>query len=117
MILPQAERATQVRYLIIAILFAISCFSCADRSALSQAVAALPRNLDLDQVRVGYLLSGFGRAYALGQLPAGGLLDRFGSARLPGNGRIVTARFPADERGMEERGNSIHAYRKRFDRR
>ncbi len=104
----------------------------------------MPKDLDLSPARMGYLLFGFGWAYALGQLPAGGLLDRFGSKRVygisiilwsisafltgwagylrasevftaifllrifsglaqapvfPGNGRIVAAWFPADERG------------------
>ncbi len=142
--LPQGEKPTHVRYLIIGILFAVSCFSYADRSALSQAAATMPKDLNLNAARMGYLLFGFGWAYALGQLPAGGLLDRFGSKRVygisivlwsvsafltgwagylkaseiftaifllrifsglaqapvfPGNGRIVTAWFPADERG------------------
>jgi MFS transporter, ACS family, glucarate transporter len=80
----QAEKTTRVRYLIIAILFAVSCFSYADRSALSQAVAFMPSGMNLTPQRLGYLLFGFGWAYALGQLPAGGLLDRFGSKRVYG---------------------------------
>ena len=104
----------------------------------------MPKAMNLDPERIGYLFSGFGWSYALGQLPAGGLLDRFGSKRVygisiilfstfaflvgwagelkaseaftaifllrifsglaqapvfPGNGRIVTAWFPAGERG------------------
>ena len=142
--LTESGKTTRVRYLIICILFAVSCFSYADRSALSQAVTAMPKDLDMNAGRLGQLLFGFGLAYALGQLPAGGLLDRFGSKRVygisiilwsifacligwagylraseafsaifllrvlaglaqapvfPGNGRIVAAWFPADERG------------------
>ena len=78
------ERETHVRYFIVTILFAVSCFSFADRSALSQAVSSMPRSLDLTTARMGYLLSAFGWAYALGQLPSGGLLDRFGSKRVYG---------------------------------
>jgi MFS transporter, ACS family, glucarate transporter len=78
------ERQTRVRFLTIGILFAVSCFSFADRSALSQAVAAMPKSLNLTPERMGYLLFGFGWAYALGQLPSGGLLDRFGSKRVYG---------------------------------
>jgi MFS transporter, ACS family, glucarate transporter len=79
----QGERQTRVRYLIITILFIVSCFSFADRSALSQAVGAMPQDLDLNS-RMGDLLFAFGLAYALGQLPSGGLLDRFGSKRVYG---------------------------------
>jgi ACS family glucarate transporter-like MFS transporter len=38
----------------------------------------------LDPVKLGWLLSGFGWAYVAGQLPSGGLLDRFGSKRVYG---------------------------------
>ena len=77
-------RQTRVRYLIITILFIISCFSFADRSALSQAVSVMPKGMNLNAERMGYLLFAFGWAYALGQLPSGGLLDRFGSKRVYG---------------------------------
>ena len=78
------ERPTHVRYLIITILFVVSCFSFADRSALSQAVTSMPADLDMTAGRLQYLLFAFGLAYALGQLPSGGLLDRFGSKRVYG---------------------------------
>ena len=72
-------RQSRVRYWNITILFVVSCFSFADRAALSQAVAAMPKDLGFSAERLSYLLFAFGVAYALGQLPAGGLLDRFGS--------------------------------------
>jgi ACS family glucarate transporter-like MFS transporter len=79
-----AKRQTHVRYLIITILFIVSCFSFADRSALSQAVSDMPAAMNMNAQRLSYLLFAFGWAYALGQLPAGGLLDRFGSKRVYG---------------------------------
>jgi MFS transporter, ACS family, glucarate transporter len=82
--LQQVGKVTRVRYSIIAILFAVSCFSYADRAALSQAAVAMPKDLNLTPERMGYLLFGFGWAYVLGQLPSGGLLDRFGSKRVYG---------------------------------
>jgi ACS family glucarate transporter-like MFS transporter len=78
------SRQSRVRYLIITILFIVSCFSFADRSALSQAASSMPREMNLNAARLGYLLFAFGWAYALGQLPSGGLLDRFGSKRVYG---------------------------------
>ncbi len=86
-------KQTRIRYLIIFILFLVSCFSFADRSALSQAVAAMPKDLDLTPQRLSYLLFGFGWAYALGQLPSGGLLDRFGSKRVYGISIILWSIF------------------------
>jgi ACS family glucarate transporter-like MFS transporter len=90
--LPETKE-TRIRYLIIAILFVVSCFSFADRSALSQAAGMMPKDLDLNPERMGYLLFGFGWAYALGQLPSGGLLDRFGSKRVYGIAIILWSLF------------------------
>ncbi len=86
-------RQTRIRYLIICILFVVSCFSFADRSALSQAVTSMPKEMNLTPQRMGFLLFGFGWAYALGQLPSGGLLDRFGSKRVYGISIILWSLF------------------------
>ena len=88
MTLPEV-RQTRVRYLIIAILFAVSCFSFGDRVALSLAGAAMGKAINLTPVRMGYLFSAFSWAYVVGQLPSGGLLDRFGSRRVYGIGIIL----------------------------
>ena len=87
------ERQTRVRYLIVAILFAVSCFSYGDRVALSIAGAAMSKDIALDPVKMGYLFSGFSWAYVLGQLPSGGLLDRYGSTRVYGIGIILWSVF------------------------
>src|SRR5271154_7411416 len=79
-----ADKPTHIRYLIVVILFVASCFSYGDRIALSIAGTAMQKELALDPVRLGVLLSGFSWAYVLGQLPSGGLLDRFGSKRVYG---------------------------------
>jgi len=73
------EKKTHVRYLIVLMLFVASTFSYGDRVVLSIAGVALSRDLHLDPLRMGYLFSGFSWAYVVAQLPAGGLLDRFGS--------------------------------------
>ncbi|MGC1461760.1 MAG: MFS transporter [Terracidiphilus sp.] len=86
-------KETHIRYLIICILFIVSCFSFADRSALSQAASLMPKDMDLNPQRLGYLLFGFGWAYALGQLPSGALLDRFGSKRAYGIAIILWSTF------------------------
>ena len=65
-------------------IFVASCFSYGDRVALSVAGTAMQKQLALTPVRFGFLLSGFSWAYVLGQLPSGGLLDRFGSKRVYG---------------------------------
>lgn len=65
-------------------LFAASAFSYGDRVVLSIAGVAMARDLHMDALRLGYLFSGFSWAYVAGQLPAGGLLDAFGSKRVYG---------------------------------
>ena len=75
---------TQVRYLIVLLLFIASTFSYGDRVVLSIAAVDVTRDLHLDALRLGYLLSGFSWAYVCAQLPAGGLLDRYGSKRVYG---------------------------------
>ena len=79
-----AGKQTHIRYFIVTMLFIASCFSYGDRIALSIAGIAMQKELALDPVRLGFLLSGFSWAYVLGQLPSGGLLDRFGSKRVYG---------------------------------
>ena len=58
-------RQTRVRYLIIAILFAVSCFSYGDRVALSLAGTAMGKAITLTPMRMGYLFSAFSWAYGL----------------------------------------------------
>jgi len=77
-------RQTRVRYLIVLMLFVASSFSYGDRVALSITGIAFSKDLHMDPVKLGYLFSGFSWAYVVGQLPAGGLLDRFGSKRIYG---------------------------------
>lgn len=82
--LARGARPTHIRYLIVTMLFVASCCSYGDRVALSIAGTAMERELALDPVKLGWLLSGFSWAYVAGQLPSGGLLDRFGSKRVYG---------------------------------
>jgi len=89
----QEQGNSRVRYGIILILFAVSCFSFADRSALSQALSTMPKEMGMNAQKLSQLLFGFGIAYALGQLPAGGLLDRFGSKRVYGISIILWSVF------------------------
>ena len=78
------EKQTHVRYLIVLMLFLASAFSYGDTVALSIAGVTMSRDIHMDALRLGYLFSGFSWAYVAGQLPAGGLLDRFGPKRVYG---------------------------------
>lgn len=73
------ERNSHVRFWIIAVLFIISSINYASRATLGIAGSPLKTEFHLDQVELGYLLSAFAWTYAVGQIPGGALLDRYGS--------------------------------------
>jgi ACS family glucarate transporter-like MFS transporter len=72
-------RNSYVRFWIIAVLFFISSINYASRATLSMAGKPFATEFHLGPVQLGYLFSAFGWAYAIGQIPGGGLLDRYGS--------------------------------------
>ncbi len=74
-----ASPATSVRWLVLAMLFAVTTVNFADRATLSIAGADIRKAFDLSPVEMGYIFSAFAWSYVLAQLPAGWLLDRFGS--------------------------------------
>ncbi|HVW03804.1 MAG TPA: MFS transporter [Vicinamibacterales bacterium] len=73
---------SRVRYAILLMLFVASSINYADRATLSITGSDVSRQLGLSKIAMGYAFSAFGWAYALGQIPGGWLLDRFGSARV-----------------------------------
>ena len=79
---PSADQPTRARYLIILILFVVSTINYADRATLSIVGTDLSRDLRLDAVTLGYLLSAFSWSYVALQIPGGWLLDRPGSRRV-----------------------------------
>lgn len=78
----EAKKKTNIRYIIIALLFVVGAINYADRAIFSIAGPAMMKSLNLDLVNLGYLMSTFGWAYVLGQLPGGWLLDRFGARKV-----------------------------------
>lgn len=70
---------TRIRWWIVLLLFAITCVNYADRATISIVGPDLARDLKLDPVALGYLLSAFSISYVTLQIPGGWLLDRFGS--------------------------------------
>jgi MFS transporter, ACS family, glucarate transporter len=67
------------RYVILALIFALTVVNYADRAIISIAGPSLSDEFQLDAVALGFVLSAFGWSYVLGQLPGGWLLDRFGT--------------------------------------
>lgn len=77
-----AVKMTQIRWLIVAILFFITAINYGDRATMSIAGSAMAKELHINAVSMGYIFSAFGWAYVVAQLPGGWLLDRFGSKRV-----------------------------------
>ena len=74
-----ATPATRVRWMVLAMLFAVTTVNFADRATISIAGSDLRRALGLSPVQLGYIFSAFAWSYVVAQLPGGWLLDRFGS--------------------------------------
>lgn len=93
-------RPGRLRYGVLAVLFIATAVNYADRSTLSIAGPAIATDFHLDAAAMGYLLSAFGWAYALAQLPAGWLLDRFGSRRVYVTSLLAWAVFAGLQGGV-----------------
>jgi ACS family glucarate transporter-like MFS transporter len=74
-----AKVQTRTRWMILAMLFAITTINYADRATISIAAPGIKKDLGLDAVQMGFVFSAFAWSYVVAQLPGGWLLDRFGS--------------------------------------
>jgi len=70
---------TRTRWMILAMLFAITTINYADRATISIAGPEIKKELGLSAVQMGFIFSAFAWSYVVAQLPGGWLLDRFGS--------------------------------------
>jgi ACS family glucarate transporter-like MFS transporter len=68
-----------LRYYILFLIFVVTSVNYADRAIVSIAGPAMADEFGLDPVALGLIFSAFGWSYALGQLPGGWILDRFGT--------------------------------------
>ena len=73
---------TNIRWVVVAVLFVITAINYADRATISLAGPEIAKELNFNAVTMGYIFSAFGWAYVIAQLPGGWLLDRFGSKRV-----------------------------------
>lgn len=79
-----APRRTNVRWLIVTLLFVVTALNYADRTAIAIVGPVLSKDLGLNAARMGLIFSAFGWSYVIAQLPGGWLLDRFGSKTVYG---------------------------------
>jgi ACS family glucarate transporter-like MFS transporter len=68
--------------MIVSVLFLVTTINYADRATLGIVGSDLARDLQLDPLALGYMLSAFSWAYVALQIPGGWLLDRLGSRRV-----------------------------------
>jgi MFS transporter, ACS family, glucarate transporter len=80
--LAASAEKTNVRWIVVAVLFFITIINYADRATISLAGPAMAKELKFDAVTMGYIFSAFGWAYVICQLPGGWLLDKFGSKKV-----------------------------------
>jgi MFS transporter, ACS family, glucarate transporter len=74
----QRPRAGRYRYLTLLLITSVLTLAVGDRVAVSVLAPSLARDLQLDPIAVGWLLSAFAWSYVLAHLPAGWLVDRLG---------------------------------------
>lgn len=86
-------KKTNVRYLILAMIFVVTVFNYVDRATLSIAAPAMRKELGFDAVTMGIAFSAFGWAYTAMQIPGGIVLDRFGSRIVYGLSLIIWSTF------------------------
>ena len=75
-------KKTNIRWLIVLMLFCVTAVNYADRATISISGPAIAKELQMNSIAMGYIFSAFGWAYVIAQLPGGWLLDRFGSRRV-----------------------------------
>lgn len=70
------------RHVALALITLALTLSTANRAALGVAAPSLSRQMGFSLVEIGWLFSAFAWTYALGQVPAGWIVDRIGARRL-----------------------------------
>ena len=73
------QQPTRIRHVVIAAAFSMSVLLYLHRFCISVAQTYIQEDLELTNSQIGWVLSAFFWTYALGQVPAGWLSDRFGS--------------------------------------
>jgi ACS family glucarate transporter-like MFS transporter len=87
------SQKTNVRYLILVMIFIVTTFNYADRATLSVAAPIMRKELGFDAVTMGVAFSAFGWAYTAMQIPGGWLLDRYGARVVYGVGLLFWSVF------------------------
>jgi sugar phosphate permease len=86
---PRPRRVARIQIFAVSILSIAGVINYIDRGSLAIANTTIRADLGISATRMGVLLSMFSLAYAVSQLPAGFLLDRFGERIILGLGMFL----------------------------
>lgn len=86
-------KKTNIRYIILAMIFLVTTFNYVDRATLSIAAPAMSKELGFDAVSMGLAFSAFGWSYTSLQIPGGWVLDKYGARLVYGVGLILWSIF------------------------
>ncbi|HVX91083.1 MAG TPA: MFS transporter [Candidatus Paceibacterota bacterium] len=75
---PATPQPTRARHIVVGFVIALAIITYIDRVCISQAAPDIRRDLGLNEVQMGAVFSAFTLAYALFEVPAGWMGDRFG---------------------------------------
>lgn len=84
---------TNIRYLILLLIFIVTVFNYVDRATLSVAASAMRKDLGFDAMSMGFAFSAFGWAYTVMQIPGGWVLDKYGARLVYGLGLLLWSVF------------------------
>jgi len=79
---PAPQRPTRVRYWVLVFTVTLAVITYIDRVAISFALPYIGKELDLSSIQKGWVLTAFGLAYALFEIPGGFLGDWMGPRRV-----------------------------------
>ncbi len=86
-------KKTNIRYVILAMIFLVTTFNYVDRATLSIAAPVMSKELGFDAVSMGLAFSAFGWSYTSLQIPGGWVLDKYGARLVYGAGLILWSIF------------------------
>jgi MFS family permease len=75
---PEAPAASRVRYRVLGLSFLMAFMMYMERGAIGAAAPTIMREFHVDKIHMGWAVSAFNWSYALFQVPAGWMADRFG---------------------------------------
>lgn len=79
---PVKTKRTNIRWITVIMLFFVTTINYADRATISVAATPIQTDLGINAVTMGFVFSAFSWSYALGQIPGGWLLDKFGTKKV-----------------------------------